>query len=86
MLHKWDSILLDKDNQYDEELIVILNCDVRKLRKKEIKSMKVQWKHNPVKEATFETKKDMRDTYPQLFVESGTTFFPFSIFPKLITR
>ena len=52
MLHKWDSILLDKDLQYDEELIVILDCDVRKLRNKEIKSMKVQLKHNPVKEAT----------------------------------
>ena len=76
--------MLDKDLQYDEELIVILDCDVRKLRNKEIQSVKVQWKHNPVKEATLETEKDMRDTYPQLFVESGTTFFPFPTFPKLI--
>ncbi|KAK4708466.1 hypothetical protein R3W88_029391 [Solanum pinnatisectum] len=39
---KWDSIVLDKDLQYEEEPIVILHRDVRKLRTKEIKSMKVQ--------------------------------------------
>lgn len=38
---KWDSIVLDKDLQYEEELIVILDCDVRKLRTKEIKFVKV---------------------------------------------
>ncbi|WMV14743.1 hypothetical protein MTR67_008128 [Solanum verrucosum] len=74
---KWDSIVLDKNLQYEEELIVILDRDVRKLRTKDIKSVKVQWKHHPVKEATWKTKRDMRDKYPQLFVESGTTsFFP----------
>ncbi|KAK4710921.1 hypothetical protein R3W88_005434 [Solanum pinnatisectum] len=74
---KWDSIVLDKDLQYEEEPIVILDRDVRKLRTKEIKFMKVQWKHRPFEEATWETKRDMRDKYPQLFVESSTTpFFP----------
>ncbi|XP_055830792.1 uncharacterized protein LOC129899805 [Solanum dulcamara] len=58
---KWDSVLLDKDLQYEEKLIAILDHDVWKLRSKEIKSVKVQWKHHPVDEATWETKKDMRD-------------------------
>ncbi|WMV54571.1 hypothetical protein MTR67_047956 [Solanum verrucosum] len=61
---KWDSVLLDKDLQYKEEPIAILDRDVRKLRTKEIKSVKVQWKHRPVEEATWETEKDIRDKYP----------------------
>ncbi|WMV25560.1 hypothetical protein MTR67_018945 [Solanum verrucosum] len=31
--------------------------------------------HRPVEEATWETEKGMRDKYPQLFVDSGTTPF-----------
>ncbi|WMV46997.1 hypothetical protein MTR67_040382 [Solanum verrucosum] len=72
---KWDSIVLDKDLQYEEESVAILDRDVRKLRTKEIKSVKVQWKHRPVEEATWETEKDMRDKYTQLFVDFGTTPF-----------
>lgn len=55
---------------YEEELITILDRDVSKLRTKEIKSLKVQWKHRLVEEATSETEKDMRDKYPQLFIKS----------------
>ncbi|WMV09825.1 hypothetical protein MTR67_003210 [Solanum verrucosum] len=53
----------DKDLQYEEEPIAILDRDVRKLRTKEIKSVKVQWKHHPIEEATSEIKRDMRDKY-----------------------
>ncbi|WMV45961.1 hypothetical protein MTR67_039346 [Solanum verrucosum] len=49
---KWDSMLLHKDLQYAEEPIGILDCDFWKLRTKEIKSVKVQWKHRQVEEAT----------------------------------
>ncbi|WMV59080.1 hypothetical protein MTR67_052465 [Solanum verrucosum] len=74
---KWDSIVLDKDLQYEEEQIAILDRDVRKLRTKKIKSVKIQWKHRPVEGATWEIERDMRDKYPQLVVESSTTsFFP----------
>lgn len=55
---------------YEEELITILDRDVSKLRTKEIKSLKVQWKHRLVEEATSETEKDMRDKYLQLFIKS----------------
>ncbi|WMV09499.1 hypothetical protein MTR67_002884 [Solanum verrucosum] len=72
---KWDSIVLDKDLQYEEESIAILDRDVRKLRTKEIKSVKVQLKHRPIEEATWETERDMQDKYPQLFIDSGTTSF-----------
>lgn len=43
------------------------------LRTKEIKSMKVQWKHRSVEEAIRETEKDMQDNYPLLFSDSSTT-------------
>ena len=47
------------------------------LRTKEVKSVKVQWKHHPIEEATWETEKDMQDNYTQLFTNSGTTLlFP----------
>ncbi|KAH0773664.1 hypothetical protein KY290_010801 [Solanum tuberosum] len=46
-----------------EEPVVILDRDVRKLRTKEIRSVKVQWKHRPIEEATWETEKDMRDKF-----------------------
>ncbi|KAH0679272.1 hypothetical protein KY284_020357 [Solanum tuberosum] len=68
---KWDSIVLDEDLQYEEDPIAILDRDVRKLRTKDIKYMKVQWKYRPVEEATWETERDIRDKYPQLFVDSG---------------
>ncbi|XP_049366961.1 uncharacterized protein LOC125831864 [Solanum verrucosum] len=48
---KWDSILLDKD-LHTEEPVAILDRDVRKLRTKEIMSVKVKWKHRPIEEAT----------------------------------
>ncbi|WMV46499.1 hypothetical protein MTR67_039884 [Solanum verrucosum] len=38
---KWNSIVLDKDLQYEKEPIAILDRDVRKLSTKEIKSVKV---------------------------------------------
>ncbi|WMV55711.1 hypothetical protein MTR67_049096 [Solanum verrucosum] len=67
---KWNLIVLDKDLQYEEEPIAILDRDVRKLRTKNIRFVKVQWKHRPVEAATWETERDMRNKYPQLFIDS----------------
>ncbi|XP_015169420.1 uncharacterized protein [Solanum tuberosum] len=58
-------------HQYEEEPIAIFDRDVWRLRTKEIKFVKVQWKHFPVEEATWEVEKDMQDKYPQLFADSG---------------
>ncbi|KAH0728169.1 hypothetical protein KY284_004034 [Solanum tuberosum] len=65
-----DSIMLDKDLQYEEEPVAVFYRDMHKLRTKEIKFVKVQWKHRPIEKATWETEKDMRDKYLQLFVDS----------------
>ena len=57
-------LFYDKDLQYEEELVEILDRDIQKVRNKEINSMKVKEKHHSVEKATFETEKDMRDKYP----------------------
>ncbi|XP_049364394.1 uncharacterized protein LOC125829187 [Solanum verrucosum] len=68
------TVELGPDLTFEEEPIAILDRQVRKLRTKEIASVKVQWKHRSVGEATWETESDMRARYPQLFEASGTFF------------
>ena len=61
-----DSVELGQDLTFEEESITILDRQIRKLRTKEIASVKVQWKHRSVGEATWETESDMRARHPQL--------------------
>ncbi|XP_059292574.1 uncharacterized protein LOC132046044 [Lycium ferocissimum] len=49
---RWDYVLLNENLSCREEPIAILDRQVRKLRSKEIASVKVQWKHHPVEETT----------------------------------
>ena len=44
--------MLNTNLKYKEALIAILDCNVCKMRYKEIKTVKVQWKHDLVEEAT----------------------------------
>ncbi|XP_069145628.1 uncharacterized protein [Solanum lycopersicum] len=50
-----DSVELGPELIFEEEPITILDRHVRKLRTKEIASVKVQWKHRSVGETTWET-------------------------------
>ena len=60
-----------KDNlSYEEVPVEILNRQVRKLRTKEVASVKVLWRNQFVEEMTWEAEKDMKKRYPHLF-ESG---------------
>ena len=74
---RWDSVLLDENLSYEEEPVAILDREVRKLRSREIASIKVQWKNRPVEEATWEKEADMQERYPHLFKDSGTPFRPY---------
>ncbi|WMV32712.1 hypothetical protein MTR67_026097, partial [Solanum verrucosum] len=67
---QWDSVLLDQNLTFEEEPTTILDRQIRKLRSKEIASVKVQWKHRPVEEATWQIELDIRSRYPQLFERS----------------
>ena len=39
---RWDSVLLDENLTYEEEPVAILDSEVRKLRSREIASIKAQ--------------------------------------------
>ena len=73
---RWDSVLLDENLSYEEEPVAILEREIRKLRSREIASIKVQWKNRPVEEATWEKEADMQERYPHLFTDSGTSCRP----------
>ena len=64
---RWDSVLLDENLSYEEEPVAILDREVRKLRSREIASIKVQWKNRPVEEATWEKEANIQERYPHLF-------------------
>ena len=65
-------VKLDKDLSYVEEPVAILDRQVRKLRSKNIASVKVQWRGHPVEVVTWEVENDLRSCYPHLFTSSGT--------------
>ncbi|XP_069146058.1 uncharacterized protein [Solanum lycopersicum] len=45
--------------------------EIRKLRSREIASIKVQWKNQPVEASTWEKEADMQERYPHLLKDSG---------------
>ncbi|XP_069145651.1 uncharacterized protein [Solanum lycopersicum] len=61
-----DRVLRHENLSYEEEPVAILDREVRKLRSKEIASIKVQRKNWPVEESTWDNKADMQETYPHL--------------------
>ncbi|XP_070046297.1 uncharacterized protein [Nicotiana tomentosiformis] len=59
--------LLYEELLYEEISVAILDRQVRKLRNKEIASVKVLWRNQQVDEATWETEKEIKKKYPYLF-------------------
>ena len=74
---RWDSVLLDENLSYEEEPVVILDREIRKLRSREIASIKVQWKNRSIEESTWEKEADMQERYSYLFKDSCTLPPPF---------
>ncbi|XP_070015702.1 uncharacterized protein [Nicotiana sylvestris] len=64
-------VQLDGDLTYNVERVAILEWQVRKLRSKDISSVKVQWRGRPMEEATWDTERGMQSRYPHLFEASG---------------
>ena len=73
------AVEVDSQMSYVEEPIVVVDRQVRKLRPKEIPSVKVIWNHHSENEAIWELEEDMRRLYHQLF-QKGT----FSYYKKKI--
>ena len=61
------SVKVNEDLTYEEELVAIMGYQVRQLRSKAIPMVKVLWRNNNVEEHTWETEAEMRAMYPYLF-------------------
>ncbi|XP_070029100.1 uncharacterized protein [Nicotiana sylvestris] len=63
-----ETIEVNEELSYEEIPVAILDRQVRKLRNKEIASVKVLWRNQQVEEATWKAEEDMKKKYPHLFV------------------
>ncbi|PKU59574.1 hypothetical protein MA16_Dca028444 [Dendrobium catenatum] len=63
-----EAIDIQPDLTFVEELEKIIDYDVKQLCSREIPYVKVMWKHGTEKDATWEKKSKMRESYPHLFV------------------
>ncbi|KAI3772310.1 hypothetical protein L6452_03492 [Arctium lappa] len=81
-LAKADIVVPLEDIQVDEKLsyievpVAITDLKIKKLRNKEIRLVKVQWKFHQGQESTWEVEADMKSQYPHLFSDRipGTEF------------
>lgn len=65
-------IQITEDLNFEEQPVVILDRQTRRLRNKEITSVKVLWRNNNREEMTWESEDLMKKRYPQLFsISSG---------------
>ena len=62
-----EDVQVTRDLTYEEVPIVILDRQVRKLRNKEVASIKVLWRNQQVEEVTWEAEEAMKLKYPHLF-------------------
>ncbi|KAK4729661.1 hypothetical protein R3W88_022649 [Solanum pinnatisectum] len=58
---------VDESLSYEEVSVEILKRQVKRLRNKEIASVKVLWRNHLVEGATWEAEADMKSRYPHLF-------------------
>ena len=81
---RWDLVLLDENLSYEEEPVAILDREIRKLRSREIASIKVPWKNRPVEEATWE-KEAICEKDTHICLQIQVLLFPL-VFLLLIVR
>jgi hypothetical protein len=62
-----ETIQIQKDLQYREKPIKILDSAVRKTRNSEVRLCKVQWSREGEEESTWESEDSLRREYPYLF-------------------
>ena len=62
-----EEVQVTDDLTYEEVPIAILDRQVKKLRNKEVTSVKVLWRNQQVEEITWEAEEMMKSKYPQLF-------------------
>ena len=60
-------VTIEENLTYEEVPIDILDRQVKRLRNKEIASVKVLWRNKKVESSTWEAEEDMKKRYPYLF-------------------
>ena len=60
-------VSIEENLTYEEVPVEILDRQVKRLRNKEITSVKVLWRNKLVESATWEAEEDMKKHYPYLF-------------------
>ncbi|XP_055803391.1 uncharacterized protein LOC129872423 [Solanum dulcamara] len=60
-------IQVTEELSYEEQPVAILDHQVRRLRTKDVASVKVLWRNNNREEMTWEAEEEMKKKYPQLF-------------------
>jgi hypothetical protein len=63
-----ESVQIQKDLQYREVPVKILDSAIRKTRSLEVRLCKVQWSREGEEEATWESEDSLRKEYPYLFL------------------
>jgi len=63
---------VDESLSYEKVLVEILDRQVKKLRNKEITSVKVLWRNQLVEGSTLEAETNMMSQYPHLFPSTPT--------------
>ncbi|XP_049397331.1 uncharacterized protein LOC125861487 [Solanum stenotomum] len=66
-----EDVQVTGDLTYEEVAIAILDRQVKKLRNKEMASVKVLWRNQQVEEVTWEGEEAMKSKYPYLFEPKG---------------
>ncbi|KAK8694914.1 hypothetical protein V6N13_072458 [Hibiscus sabdariffa] len=62
-----EEVELNPDLSYEEELVMILDKEVKRLQNKNVSLVKVLWRNHNVQEATWEPKEIMKEQYSYLF-------------------
>ncbi|GJV56032.1 hypothetical protein Tco_1457037 [Tanacetum coccineum] len=64
-----NEIKIDKTLRFVEELVEIMDCEIRNLKRSKIPLVKVRWNSKCGPEFTWEREDHMKSKYPQLFVD-----------------
>ncbi|XP_060193306.1 uncharacterized protein LOC132622672 [Lycium barbarum] len=64
-----EDIQVTEELSYEEQPIAILDRQVKRLRNKDMASVKVLWRNNNREEMTWEAEEHMKKKYPHLFSE-----------------
>ena len=68
---EYEPLKLRDDLTYEEQPVKIVDKKEQELKRRTIHYVKVQWRNQSVREATWELEDEMKEKYPYLFEDSG---------------